>query len=159
MRRIRLAALTALLLITAAPAFADATVFIGGTTTPSSRQVKGFAFGTGLLIVGFEFEYANTSEDAAEAAPSLKTYMGNVLLQTPFAILGLQPYFTTGAGASRERLDARQETQFGGNTGGGVKISLVGPLRARIDYRVFTLRGSPLHDVVNRFYVGANLKF
>ncbi len=53
----------------------------------------------------------------------------------------------------------RQETMFGVNTGGGVKISLIGPLRARVDYRVFSLKGDPLHDVVNRFYVGANLKF
>jgi hypothetical protein len=159
MRLTRLTALTAMLVLTASTAFADATIFIGGNTTPSSRQVKGFAAGAGLLIVGFEFEYANTSEDVAEAAPALKTFMGNVLLQTPFAIMGLQPYFTTGGGAYRETLDTRQETQFGVNTGGGVKISLIGPLRARVDYRVFTLKGSPLHDVVNRFYVGANLKF
>jgi hypothetical protein len=154
------AALVALLVGTASPAFADATLFIGGTTTPSSRHVKGFAAGAGLLVVAFEFEYANTSEDVAEAAPGLRTFMGNVLLQTPIAIMGLQPYFTTGGGVYRETLeDVHQETQFGANTGGGVKISLAGPLRARVDYRVFTLRGSPLHDVVHRFYVGANLKF
>ena len=29
------------------------------------------------------------------------------------------------------------------NNGGGVKIKLAGPLRVRLDYRVFTLRGSP----------------
>src|SRR4051794_18940229 len=98
MRLIRLAALTTLLGVTAAPAFADATLFIGANTTPASRQVKGFAVGAGLLIIGFEFEYANTSEDTAEAAPGLKTAMGNVLLQTPFALMGLQPYFTTGGG-------------------------------------------------------------
>jgi hypothetical protein len=32
-------------------------------------------------------------------------------------------------------------------------------VRARIDYRVFTLRGSPVDDVVQRLYVGVNLKF
>src|SRR5215212_1330355 len=149
-----IAALTALLVISATPAFADATLFIGGNTTPSSRQVKGFAAGAGLLIVGFEFEYAKTSEDPAEAAPGLNTFMGNVLLQTPIAIMGLQPYFTTGGGGYRETLGDRQETMFGLNTGGGVKISLIGPLRARVDYRVFKLQGDPLHDVVNRFYVG-----
>ena len=154
-----IAALTALLVVTATPAFADATLFIGGNTTPSSRQVKGFAAGAGLLIVGFEFEYAKTSEDAAEAAPGLNTFMGNVLLQTPIAIMGLQPYFTTGGGGYRETLGTRQETMFGVNTGGGVKISLIGPLRARVDYRVFKLQGDPLHNVVNRFYVGSNLKF
>jgi len=40
-----------------------------------------------------------------------------------------------------------------------VKIRLIGPLRARFDYRVFRLRGEPLYDVVHRFYVGANLNF
>jgi hypothetical protein len=159
MRMTRLAALITLIVVSASPAFADATVFIGGNMTPSSRQVKGFAAGAGLLIVAFEFEYANTSEDLVEAAPGLKTFMGNLLLQTPVAILGLQPYFTTGGGAYRETLETHQETQFGVNTGGGLKISLIGPLRARVDYRVFSLKGSPLHDVVNRFYVGANLKF
>ena len=152
-------ALVALFVASASPAFADATVFIGSNTTPSSRQVKGFAVGTGLLIVGFEFEYANTSADPIEAAPALKTYMGNVLLQTPFAVFGLQPYFTTGGGVYRETLEPVQETQFGVNTGGGVKVALIGPLRARVDYRVFTLKGSSLHDVVNRFYVGANVRF
>jgi hypothetical protein len=154
-----IAALTVLLVVTATPAFADATLFIGGNTTPSSRQVKGFAAGAGLLVLGFEFEYAKTSEDLAEAAPSLNTFMGNVLLQTPLAIMGLQPYFTTGGGAYRETLDTRRETHVGANTGGGVKISLLGPLRARVDYRIFKLKGDPVHDVVHRFYVGANLKF
>ena len=155
----RLATLLALLLATSTPAFADATLFIGGTTTPSIRQVKGFSVGAGLLIVAFEFEYANTSEDFDENAPGLRTFMGNVLLQTPFAFMGLQPYFTTGGGGYRETLGALQETHAGLNTGGGVKISLFGPLRARVDYRSFRLNGAPLHDIVQRFYVGANLKF
>ena len=85
--------------------------------------------------------------------------MGNVLLQTPFAILGFQPYFTTGGGVYRERSGPQSETSFGANTGGGVKISLVGPLRARVDYRVFKLEGEPLHSTVHRVYAGVNLKF
>jgi opacity protein-like surface antigen len=66
---------------------------------------------------------------------------------------------TIGGGGYRENLDARQETNFGMNTGGGVKINLIGPLRVRADYRVFTLKGSPLYGVVHRVYVGANIKF
>ena len=85
--------------------------------------------------------------------------MGNVLIQTPFAIAGFQPYFTTGAGVYRESLGALSETNFGINNGGGVKISLIGPVRARVDYRVFSLRGSPIEDTVQRLYVGLNLKF
>jgi opacity protein-like surface antigen len=156
----RYGALTALIVLLAtSPAFADATLFVGNTSTPANRAAKGFALGIGLLIVGFEFEYASTSEDLTDAAPSLKTGMGNVLVQTPVAIMGLQPYFTTGAGLFRERLDEVQETNIGFNTGGGVKVSLIGPIRARIDYRVFRLRGEPRHDTVHRLYAGVNLRF
>jgi opacity protein-like surface antigen len=145
------------------PAFADLTLFLGINGTPSKRQVRGFSGGIGLVIVAFEFEYASTSEDLEELAPSLKTYMFNGLLQTPFAIGGFQPYGTVGGGVYRERLGegtaAVQETHVGMNIGGGVKINLAGPLRVRVDYRVFTLRGSPLHGNPKRFYAGLNLKF
>jgi hypothetical protein len=156
---ISIAPIAALLTCVATPAFADATIFIGANSTPANRQAKGFALGIGLLVVAFEFEYSSTAEEPPDAAPALKTGMGNVVLQTPIAIMGLQPYFTTGGGAYRETLGTRQETQFGVNTGGGVKISLIGPIRARLDYRVFKLRGEPLHDTVHRVYAGLNLKF
>ena len=153
------AAAAALLLVTSTPAFADATVFLGSTMTPANRPAKGIAIGVGLLIVGFEFEFSSTDETLDEAAPSLRTGMGNVLLQTPFPVAGMQFYVTTGAGLYRERLGTRQETQAGFNTGGGAKITLLGPIRARVDYRVFQLRGEPLHDVVHRVYAGLNLAF
>jgi opacity protein-like surface antigen len=157
-RRILILTLLAALL-PASAAFADLTAFVGTTTTPAPRITKGFALGGGLLVVGFEFEFSSTSEDRLEGAPSLSTGMGNVLLQTPKAIKRLRPYFTTGGGAYRERLGTIQETQFGLNTGGGVKISLMGPVRARLDYRVFKLRGTPLHPIVNRLYAGLNVSF
>ena len=155
--------LALLLVFVATPVFADVTVFIGSTITPSNRAVKGAAIGFGLLIVGFEFEYADTGEDIAEGAPSLRTGMGNVLLQTPIPLAGMQFYATMGAGGYRERLGEeptrRQETEAGINTGGGVKVSLLGPVRARIDYRLFRLRGDPLHSTVHRVYAGLNLAF
>ena len=153
------AAVAALLLMTSTPAFADATVFLGSTITPANRPVKGVAFGVGLLIVGFEFEFASTGETIEEAAPALRTGMGNVLVQTPFPVAGMQFYVTTGAGLYRERLGARQETHAGFNTGGGAKITLLGPVRARVDYRIFQLRGEPLHSTVHRVYAGLNLSF
>jgi opacity protein-like surface antigen len=159
MRIARFFIAAALLVGVASPAFADATAFIGTNSTPANRQARGFALGIGLLVVGFEFEYANTSEEPDDLAPGLRTGMGNILLQTPFAVFGLQPYFTTGGGAYRETLGTASETHFGLNTGGGVKISLFGPLRARADYRVFKLQGEPLHDTVHRVYAGVNLRF
>src|SRR5262252_7626719 len=129
-----------------AHASADATAFIGANTSPANRTVKGFAVGAGLLIIGFEFEYADTTDDQATRAPGLKTGMGNVLLQTPGAFFGIQPYYTVGAGVYHEDLTALgganvttsliDNTGFGMNTGGGVKINLIGPIRLRVDYRV-----------------------
>ena len=143
----------------AAPARADITAFLGLSPTPHNHAVKGFGVGLGLLVVGFEFEYANLSEDSFERLPGLKTYAGNVLVQTPVEIKGTQLYATAGAEAYRENLGAAQETYFGTNIGGGAKIRLLGPVRVRLDYRIFRLQGSPMHNTYQRFYVGANLKF
>jgi len=148
-----------LLSLSPATARADATAFIGANTTPSNRTVKGFAFGLGLLIVAFEFEYATTSDDVTALAPALKTGMGNVLLQTPVAIFGFQPYFTSGGGVYRETLSSHQETGLGTNVGGGVKMSLAGPLRLRVDYRVFKLGSGALNSPAHRVYAGLNLSF
>src|SRR5437899_8805684 len=98
--------------LAARPAAADVTGFIGATTTPANRLVRGVAAGGGLLIIGFEFEYADTTDDPPAAAPSLKSGMGNVLLQTPVPIFGVEPYFTTGGGIYRERLGNLVDTGF-----------------------------------------------
>jgi len=143
----------------ARPAYADATLFIGATRTPTSRPVRGFAASLSLLIIGFEFEYSDTAEDTVAGAPALDSGMFNVLAQTPIPVAAMQFYATIGAGLYRERLGERQATSGGINTGGGVKISLAGPLRLRVDYRVFSLRGDPLHDTAQRLYAGLNLAF
>jgi opacity protein-like surface antigen len=149
----------AALLLVPSIASADVTAFFGFNTTPSTRSVRGFSVGTGLVIVAFEFEYSSTSEDLLEAAPSLRTFMFNGLLQTPIPIARMQFYGTFGAGGYRETLVEDAETNFGMNVGGGAKVSLVGPLRLRFDYRVFTLKGNPRHARPQRFYAGINLKF
>ncbi|MGE5815711.1 MAG: hypothetical protein ACM36C_14580 [Acidobacteriota bacterium] len=140
-------------------ASADATAFIGVNTTPSNRTAKGFAIGITVLVVGIEFEYSNTGEDLPALAPSLTTFSGNALVQTPIPVAGIQFYGTAGVGGYRERLDRRQETNVSANIGGGAKISLLGPIKLRLDYRLFTLKGSPLHDKVQRVYAGINLAF
>jgi len=157
-----------LILLSPSVAFADLTAFLGTNTTPSRRATRGLAIGMGLLIVGFEFEYASTDEDLEVApgldnrAPELKTYMFNALLQTPVPIARTQFYGTLGGGAFHETLSTEpnnDETNFGTNIGGGAKITLVGPLRLRIDYRIFNLRGTPRQAHPQRLYAGLNLKF
>jgi hypothetical protein len=157
--RMRLAVLTLTLgVLTPSIAHADATVFIGRNAAGDDRSVvRGFAIGVSLLVIGFEFEYGSASEDTTNNAPSLKTTSGNVLFQT-FG-LPVNLYFTSGAGVYRERLATDQETAFLINNGGGAKINLAGPLRARVDYRVFNLKGNPRHSTVQRLYAGLNLAF
>ena len=158
--KMRLAVL-ALALTAATPSLAgaDATAFLGRNSAGDDRSVtRGFAAGVSLLVVGFEFEYANSTEDRTTGTPSLRTTAGNVLAQT-FGLPGFQLYATTGAGIYRERLGTDQETAFMLNNGGGIKINLAGPIRVRVDYRIFTLKGNPRHTNVQRIYAGLNLAF
>ena len=150
-----------LTLMAATPSIAraDVTAFYGRNSAGEDRSnTRGFAAGVSLVIVGFEFEYANSKEDLSSATPSLRTTSGNVFLQTA-GIPVIQLYLTTGAGMYRERLGNDEETSWLLNNGGGVKITLAGPLRVRIDYRVFTLQGDPQHTNVQRLYAGINLAF
>ncbi len=151
--------LTLLAVATPRLAWADATAFLGVTTSPTNRGARGFAIGAGLLILGFEFEYSGSSEDPVAGAPSLRTGSFNGLVQTPFEIARMQFYATAGGGIFREVLGTSGVTNFAVNTGGGVKVSLYGPIRLRIDYRVFRLSGSALYPHPQRVYAGLNLKF
>jgi hypothetical protein len=173
MRLPRLIALTSLVLLgTVPPARADLTAFIGVQTSPSTRTTTGISAGMGVLVVGFEGEYAQAHGDdvcvaataltSGECAPSLRTVMGNLLVQTPRGILPrVQLYGTVGGGYYRERFEpiAVQQEGFGTNVGGGVKIDLVGPLRVRLDYRVFKLGSDAVYRTPQRFTVGANIAF
>jgi hypothetical protein len=140
-----------------APAAADVTAFLGFSPTPETRPTRGFAFGMNFLIVGVEFEYANTKEKEDPLAPGLVTSMFNGIVSTPTT--GIQFYGTLGGGIYRERFGDETETSFGTNIGGGAKLTLAGPLRLRIDYRVFNLRGGAVHKTPQRFYAGLNLRF
>ena len=152
-------AAAAIILCAAAPAQADLTAFVGTNGTPSNRPVRGFAVGLSLLVIGFEFEFADTAADEMADAPRLRTGMFNLLVQTPFAVSGLQFYGTIGGGIYQEAGGGLEATNAGTNAGAGVKISVVGPIRMRLDYRVFSLQGSPQHDTHQRFYAGFNLAF
>lgn len=138
---------------------ADVTAFVGGSPTPGLQLGRGAAAGAGLVVVAFEIEAAQILEQTSDREPGLTTGMANVLVQTPIAVSGVQFYGTAGAGLYRERLDTHQETSGAVNLGGGVKIRVAGPLKLRLDYRLFRLQGSPLHQTWHRFYAGATLGF
>ena len=69
--KMRLAAFAlAVLAATPSVARADATAFLGRNSADDKRALtRGFAFGVSLLVVGFEFEYANSSENTDRSAP------------------------------------------------------------------------------------------
>lgn len=159
MKRLGLVAVFALASLVALPsrASADLTFFLGFSPTPESRSAKGFALGVNLLIVGFEFDYSTVKEDQPTQAPGLTTGMFNALVLTPTS--GFQLYGTAGGGYYRERLFDVTETNFGTNIGGGVKVTLAGPLRLRVDYRVYSLKGSPRYKTPQRVYAGVTLAF
>ena len=160
MRILRQALMVLIVLVAvAAPARADATLFLGTNTTPDGRLTRGGAIGAGLLVVGFEFEYSTTVEEVATASPSLKIGSANGILQTPIPVFGMQFYVTAGGGIYRERLGSATETGFAPNVGGGVKWKLAGPLRLRLDYRTFKLGRGALYSPSHRLYAGLNLKF
>jgi opacity protein-like surface antigen len=144
-------------LLRPAPAYADLTAFWGMSSTPELRSARGFAFGINLLVVGFEFEFANTVQNEAKGAPGLSTKMFNGMLMTPTG--GTQLYLTAGGGTFREEYRDRRESNVGTNVGGGIKMNLAGPLRLRLDYRIFVLRGDPLYKNPKRFYGGISLSF
>src|SRR5687768_14221048 len=94
-RTLFVAAVTALALFAVpATAAADVTAFLGLGTKPATRAAKGLAFGVTLLVVGFEGEYSDVSEDIADNAPRLRTGMINGIVQTPTS--GAQLYATAG---------------------------------------------------------------
>jgi hypothetical protein len=137
------------------PAHADATAFWGYSPTPSNRSATGFAVGVNIIVVGFEFEYSHVAEDSAAAATGIGSGMINALIQTP---THTQLYVTAGGGFYHETLNSNGHTGFGSNVGGGIKLPLAGPLRLRIDYRVFNLHGSAAKNP-KRLYAGINLSF
>ena len=116
MKRLLAASSIALVMTLAAPAkaSADLTGFLGLSLTPKSRSLKGFAIGINVVLIGFEFEFANTVEDPLNAAPSLKTYSFNGTIMTPTRT---QLYVTAGGGLYRERLGTGSTTSFDTNIG------------------------------------------
>jgi hypothetical protein len=158
MKKVLCTSLVALTFLAATPrsAAADITFFVGLSPKPEMRSLRGVSAGINMLIVGFEFDYAVIREDAPNGRPGMQTGMFNMLVMTP---TNTQLYVTAGAGLYRETLAGGSETNVGTNVGGGIKISLFGPIKVRVDYRVFALRGHPTYSKPQRLYVGINWAF
>jgi len=159
MKRTATIALLTLAALTVRPrtAAADATAFVGLSPTLATRSATGFSVGISLLIVGFEFEYAHVNDSPANGIPAVGTGMFNAVVMTPTKT---QLYLTAGGGLYHESLAAIGHTNVGLNVGGGIKIPLTGPIRLRVDYRIFTLNGTTTTSkTLQRFYGGVNIAF
>lgn len=149
-----------LLLGSSWPARADLTVFAGLQSAPEIRPSTGLSVGFGVLLVGWEVEVARATEQQDDLVPSLSTGTGSLYVQNPIPISGMQFYAIAGAGVYRERLDgAFQQTDVHLALGGGAKIGLAGPLKLRLDYRIFKLRDAVVKDNPQRVYAGLALAF
>ena len=143
----------------AKPAAADLTAFVGSTQSLSDRTTTGVAVGISLAVIGFEFEYSNTSVDNLRGRTELKSNMFNVLVQSPFPISRLQFYGTIGGGLYRGIFGSERHTGLGSNIGAGVKVSLMEPIRLRLDYRSLRLGKHSASHTIQRFYAGLTLDF
>ncbi|HEY1308315.1 MAG TPA: hypothetical protein VGF24_32425 [Vicinamibacterales bacterium] len=116
-------------------------------------------------IGGFELEYARARNNDT----IIETFGVNLLFQSTVFARRLQVYGSMGAGVYGETT----ADGFGGsgevgsgNFGGGMKIHLAGPLRLRLDYRLYVLghagdasTGFVLHKHPQRSFVGFAVAF
>ena len=137
----------------------SATVFAGMVPNPAIRGGFGFAFGGGFPGSGFELEIARTASRLAKGAPSLATYGASFFVDTPGTVGRFKVYLIGGLGVWSEQFEpGRGAGELGVNVGAGLKTTLIGAIKARFDYRLFFLKGSPDGTAEfphpNRFYVG-----
>jgi hypothetical protein len=128
----------------ATPARADATLFVGMDTEAASRPALGVAVGRCPGMFGFELEYAGTLGHPTEGKPSVRTVTANLLVQTTLPIHWTQFYGIAGFGVYGETIGNGKGSGeiASGDIGVGAKITLAGPLKLRLDYRVFLLGAS-----------------
>jgi hypothetical protein len=127
------------------PARADGSVLVGATIAGSARPTVAVSFGHCPSLVGFEIEYSSSLGSGTVASPIVGTITGNVIVQSKLTVRGLQFYGSGGIGLAGETTadGVGSGEVFTRDIGGGVKIGIAGPLRLRIDYRVFLLGDAP----------------
>ena len=145
------------LFVKPAPARADITAFWGFTPTTSVRDTRGVSVGLNTTIFGGEYEWARQTEHTSDNAPGVTTHMFNGMLITPGRKISI--YLSGGFGKYTETLNLTERTGSATNFGAGVKWKLAGPIKARFDYRAFTLKGTPIVKNPKRFYAGLTLAF
>ena len=142
----------------AGPASADLTVFAGRVT--ADHGTRGAALGVSLRPVGLEFEYAGIPAAGSDSSPARQTGLFNLLVGAPLdRNRRLELYGAVGAGLYREHTGSHAQTNLAAGAGAGVNISLRGPLRLRIDYRLLVLRGARADRRPRRVYAGLNIPF
>jgi hypothetical protein len=157
----------ALTTISTAPAAAQTaespvgvTAFGGVAWAPGPHPASGIAVGVkprDRTPLGLEFEYARSRRDPASGVPGIVTVAGNFVIQPALKWSRVRVYATLGVGGyvllrdhgSSEANDAR-------NFGGGVKMTIAGPFKLRMDYRRFLLAriGGEYHSNEHRLYLG-----
>jgi hypothetical protein len=137
----------------------NASIFTGIVPTPAVRPTMGFAVGGGVAPTGFELELARSGSRLSKGAPSLNTYMVNFFGSFPVPVERLRIYAIGGIGIWNEQFEAGHGAgEFGKNLGVGALYEIAGPLKARLDYRVYFLNDSqdahPVYPHPQRLTVG-----
>jgi hypothetical protein len=132
--------LVALMIMIPVSARADGTVLVGLTSVGALRPSFGFSFGYRPSAVGVEVEYVSTFPQNSPGGYSAGGIFGSVFVQ-PVTISNVQIFAVGGVGVWGEGFTGGKRTGVlnAGNVGGGVLVALAGPLKLRLDYRLFLL--------------------
>jgi opacity protein-like surface antigen len=156
--RLIAAAVAAMLIAAPTAARADITAFLGAYLTPTRQSVQGVSIGFKILVAGVEFEAVRAPEDVEKGQPEIQEGSASVLVESPTGRVKL--YGLMGAGLYRMQFaGVAGDTNTSLHVGGGIKITLAGPIGLRVDYRVVKRNGLVESDTRQRLYVGVRVDF
>jgi opacity protein-like surface antigen len=156
--RLAAAAVAALLVTAPTAAYADITAFLGAYLTPARQPVQGVSVGFKILVAGVEVEFVRATEDLEAHRPEIQEGSASALVETPTGRIRL--YGLLGGGLYRERVaGVSGDTSTSLHAGGGVKITLAGPIGIRVDYRLVNLNGRAENKRQQRVYAGLRVDF
>jgi len=135
------------------------TAFAGAAMTPDAHAVSGIGVGVRPQPgpVSIEFEYSRSQIDRARSVPSIMTLAANFLVQVPVRQSRFELYGAFGLGFYVLQPDRQSgDADSAWNFGGGAKVTLAGPVKLRMDYRVFRLAPIPgrHHSDLRRLSLG-----